>query len=99
MAPALLLILSVAAAGSVRLQPIPGEPVAALFPPWWSAGHAFAAASASGGAIIRTGAWPTLLVAVSPSPLFAEKLRASGAWLILNPLALGACGAPAARRA
>jgi hypothetical protein len=97
LAPAALLVASTVFAAMVQLAPISGQPVAALFPPWWSNSRAFAAAAATGGAIVRTGAWPTLLVVASASPRLTERLRSAGAWLILNPQALGACTSPPVR--
>src|SRR5712671_200879 len=89
----LLLVVSFLGTAWIGLRPSPaiGEPVAAVFPPWWGAERAFAAASSSGGAIVREGAWPSILVLSSADEDFADRLHAAGAWLLLNPKALDAC--------
>ncbi len=86
-----LLVLSTVGGGWLELRPKAAGPVAALFPPWWSAREAFGAAAAAGGTILRTGAWPTLLVVASPDTRFAAHLHAAGALLLLDPQALGGC--------
>ena len=89
--PVALLLAGFVATAWLGLQPQPGRPVAALFPPWWGLPRAFAAAAAAGGDVLRTGAWPSLLVVSAPDRGFGARLHAAGAWLILNPQALGAC--------
>jgi hypothetical protein len=68
-----------------------GEPVAAVFPPWWSAERAFVAAAVAGGSVVREGAWSNILVVSSAERDFADRLHIAGAWLLLNPKALDAC--------
>jgi len=89
--PSLVLFASLLGVAALALQPRPDHPVAAVFPPWWSAERAFAAAGSAGGAVLRDGAWSTLIVAQSPDPQFAARLRAAGALLVLDPQALGTC--------
>ena len=78
------------------LAPQPNRPVAAIFPPWWGVVRAFEAAGQTGGDIVRTGAFPTILVMApsrsnpSQSDLIRH-LREAGALLLLNAEALGAC--------
>jgi hypothetical protein len=87
-----LLVLSLSAGAWLNARPkAPAGPVAALFPPWWRARDAFDGAAAAGAAIVRTGAWPTLLVVTSPDPRLEAHLRAAGALLLLDPRALGGC--------
>ena len=92
--PALLLLLAtLLGAGWAGTRPgAEGEPVAALFPPWWRAERVLAAALGTEGAILRTGGLAGVLVVQSPEPGFADRLRAAGAWVLLNPRALGGCG-------
>jgi hypothetical protein len=89
----LLLLVSFLGTAWIGLRPSAaiGEPVAALFPPWWGAERAFAAAASAGGAIVREGAWSNILVLRSGDDDFADRLHAAGAWLLLNPKALDAC--------
>ena len=46
--PSLVLLASLLAAAWLGMQPRPGQPVAAVFPPWWGLTRAFAAAAAAG---------------------------------------------------
>ena len=74
-----------------------GEPVAALFPPWWSPAERLAAAAAAGGAVLRAG--PSgLVVAQSSAPGFEARLHAAGAWLLFDPRGLGLCTPAGMRR-
>lgn len=73
-----------------------GEPVAAMFPPWWSPADRLAAAVAAGGAVLHAGP-PGLVVAHSAAPGFEARLQAAGAWLLFDPRGLGLC-TPTGRR-
>jgi hypothetical protein len=89
----LLLVASALGAGWLGLRPLasPGAPVAAIFPPWWSAERSFIAAASTGGAIVRQGAWSSILVVVSADGDLPRRLRDAGALLLVNPAALGGC--------
>lgn len=76
------------AVGALFAPPADG-PVAAVFPPWWGDTRAFAAASAA-GPVVRFGAVPFIVVVAADD---RARLRAAGAWLLLDPRALGACSA------
>jgi hypothetical protein len=81
-----------------------GAPVAAVFPPWWSAAEAVAAAGIV-GRIVRLGTVRFVVVVVPDAPTDGEdaarparaaaRLRAVGAVLVVDPLVLGGCS-PAA---
>jgi hypothetical protein len=88
-----VLAVSVGTTVAVGLAPGADEtaPVAVLYPPWWSADRAFVAAGSAGGAVVREGAISSLLVARSPEPGFRDRLRATGALLLLDPKALAGC--------
>jgi hypothetical protein len=88
-----LLLVSFLGTAWIGLRPSSaiGEPIAAIFPPWWDAERAFVAAASSGGAIVREGIWSNILVLRSADGDFAERLHSAGAWLLLNPKALDAC--------
>jgi hypothetical protein len=77
-----------------ELQPVPGGPVAAVFPLWWNGTRAVLAA-APAGAVIRFGALPSIVI-LQPLPGGGARLRRAGAWALLNPAALGGCTAGAA---
>jgi hypothetical protein len=89
----LLLVASFLGTAWLGLRPESGAgaPVAAVFPPWWNSERVFAAAASTGGAIVREGAWENILVLNSASADLPRRLRAAGAWLLLNPKALDAC--------
>jgi hypothetical protein len=89
----LLLVVSVLGTATLSVLPsdAPGAPVAAVFPPWWSAERSFAAAASAGGAIVREGAWSNILVVTPGEGDFTRRLYAAGAWLLVDPKALDAC--------
>jgi hypothetical protein len=88
-----VLAASLGTMGAATMAPGDDEsaPVAAIFPPWWSADRAFLATAAAGGAVVREGAVSSLLVAQSSEPGFRLKLHAAGAWLLLDPKAIAGC--------
>ncbi len=67
------------------LAPRGDGPVAAVFPPWWGLGRSMASAAAA-GSVVRFGAFPFVVVV---SAADRRVLRARGAWLLLDPLAVG----------
>ncbi|MTJ82817.1 MAG: hypothetical protein F8N37_17655 [Telmatospirillum sp.] len=74
------------------LGPRPDEPVAAIFPPWTSPEAAvLAMASADAGAILGFGRWPNVIIAQSPDPGFASRLRRSGALIVTRAPRLTGC--------
>jgi hypothetical protein len=74
------------------MWPRAGEPVAAIFPPWVSAGAAFAATISANAEEIRGfGGWSGVVVAQSGDPAFAEQLRRSGALVVLRASNLTGC--------
>lgn len=90
-----LIIGVVGLAGSISAAaPNDEDTVAAVFPPWWSASHAFTAASGT-GAIVNGGTFPFVVIVQSKDPGLAARLRAAGALLLLSPLGLGGCLNPA----
>ncbi len=73
------------------LAPRPGGPVAAVFPPWWDGLRTMAAAGAAtstSGAVVRFGALPFIVVVLAED---RTQLAAHGAWLLLEPQAIGGC--------
>ena len=90
-----IMTLAVAAASATAVPADPEAGVAAVFPPWWQREHAAAAVAEADGLIVREGALPTILVVRPGSPGLAERLRAQGALLIVDPLAARGCFVPA----
>ena len=92
--PYIILAISAVATAFAGLAPVPGRPVAAVFPPWWTAAEGFNAAAAADAAIIRTGAFTTILVLAAGPPALPHRLRSAGAWLVLDAQSPGGCGSP-----
>jgi hypothetical protein len=91
LAAILLLLVSTATLAGLEARPRDGRDVAAVYPPWMTGASAFERVAQAGGAIVRAGALDTILVAHGDDPDFAVRLRDGGAWLVLDPLALGGC--------
>jgi hypothetical protein len=91
--PYATLAASIMAMAFVALAPVPNHPIAAVFPPWWTAARGFQAAALSGAPIVRTGAFVNILVLSPGEPDLPARLRAAGAWLVLDAKALGGCAA------
>ena len=72
---------------SLSMAPPAAGPVAAVFPPWWDSAQVLQAAAAA-GPVVRFGALPFIVVVV---PEHRHLLRPAGAWLVLDPRALGGC--------
>jgi hypothetical protein len=89
---AALLAASWLAIAALSMQIRPGaEVVAVAFPPWWSAQEVFLAAAAADAAIVRMTAVPSLLVVRPDRHDGLARLREAGAWLAIDPQAIGAC--------
>ncbi len=83
----LMAVLPLGVALGAQARPPAVGPVAAVFPPWWHAARAFAAAGTA-GPVARFGALPFIVIVAAPD---RARLRAAGAWLLLDPRALGGC--------
>ncbi len=92
-----LMLLAVSFAAIAALSLLPGErgPVAALFPPDRSVGQVLAAVIGADARLVRFGAWDWIVVVADDAPGLSERMRAAGAWAIVNPYALGGCSARA----
>ena len=82
-------LLPVLAMGTPRT----GRPVVVVAAPW--SGAAVEAVARAGGLVLRGTAMDWIVVAVSDQPDFPARLRASGAWMIVDASAVAGC-APAA---
>jgi hypothetical protein len=58
-----------------------------VFPPWWSLEDAVVSAG-SAGRLVRLGALPFIIVLAEAD---RPRLRTAGAWMLLDPRALGSC--------
>jgi hypothetical protein len=79
------------AALAATMAPPPSGPVAAVFPPWWD-GRMAVTAAASAGAVVRQGAFASVVIV---SATDRARLRSHGALFLLDPGAFGGCS-PAA---
>lgn len=99
LAPIVGSVLAIVAtlAATVASSATPRDPsrVAAVFPPWWSASQ-IAAAGASAGQIAGGGGPPFILILRGEPDALGPRLRAAGAWLLLDPDAAGRCAEPLA---
>lgn len=86
--PVIVMLISVVAVLGLITEPSAHGPVAAVFPPWWSASQAFQAAGST-GPVIRFGGYPFVVIAL---PRRRRALIDAGAWFLLNPEVLKACG-------
>ena len=75
----------------VALQPPSSGQVAIFAAPWSSERELYDMVAAAGGRAVRAGALPFVIVATDPEPGFSDRLYASGAWLVTDPVALGGC--------
>ncbi len=97
--PAAMLALSWVAVTCMALRPDPGaELVGIIFPPWWSATQAVAAAASTGAEIVRLGAVQTILVVRPARNDGIARLGAAGVLLAVDPLLAGGCPPDPARR-
>ena len=81
------ILLSLAPAAGVAAQPRDPHIVAVVFPPWWTAERADAAASAV-GVVSRRDSSDRVKV-VYGGPRLIDDLKAAGAWLIIDPAVAG----------
>lgn len=84
--------ITVTLAATVAASAAPRDParVAAVFPPWWTPGQA-ASAAASAGQIAGAGGVPFIIILRGEPDALESRLRAAGAWLLLDPDAAGVC--------
>lgn len=88
----LFALASVAVPPAVAAPPDPREGAAIVFAPWTSEAEAIARIGDSGGAIVRTGFFPFIAVAVAEDGgTFDRAVRAAGALALLDPRVLALC--------
>lgn len=91
-ASGLLLASWIAIAALTLRLPAGAEVAAVVFPPWWSAQQAMTASASANATVIRTGVVPAILIVQLAGPDGLQRLRDAGAWLALDPQAIGGCG-------
>lgn len=89
--PVVTMLSSLAGVAWLTLAPQPGRPVLAVFPPWWDRARVVEAVIRAQGSLVGLGAWPGMLVAAAPAPDLPERLRAAGAWLLLDARNAAGC--------
>lgn len=93
-----LLGASVLATGLLAAAPAdPTGPVAAVFPPSWSATDSFAAAASAGSLILSPGGLANIVIVQADDSGLPGRLAHAGAWLVLDATRLGYC-APASNQ-
>ena len=86
-----MLALSVLPLAALESAPASDSDLAAIYAPWIGADGAVVRAASAGGAIVRLGLIGAIVVVHDERPGLAGRLRASGAWLLLDPKFLGGC--------
>lgn len=88
-------LFSVAAAAAVAVAPKrDAAGIAVIFAPWTAPEDSLSRAVAAGGRFVRFGALEFVAIVAPERPDYAARVRASGAWLIADPVALAACLKP-----
>jgi len=92
---AIVIALTAVPAAAAAARPVTPFAVAAVFPPWWSAARVRSAVVPV-GEISATGRAATIVSVIGGADL-SQRLRAAGAWLILNPEIVGCTPDPGAQ--
>ena len=80
------------AVARIGLEPRdPSQGVGVIFAPWTGADAAFVRAVEAGGRFVRFGGLPFIVVVMPEAADYAERVRAAGALLVVDPVALAAC--------
>jgi hypothetical protein len=86
-----IFVALLATMASIEAAPVAGEPIAVITNPW-GAKSAIEVIVDAQGSLMRAGRWRFLAVAADERDVsFHQRLRAAGAWLLVSPIALGAC--------
>jgi hypothetical protein len=91
LAAAVLTAASVLCVAALQAQPRDRTRVAAIFPPWTSAGRAIARVAQAGGRVVRPGLIDSIVVVQGDDAGLSERLYAAGAWAVVDPAAWGGC--------
>jgi hypothetical protein len=92
---AALAVLSIAALGATaRFALVPRAPeagVAVIYAPWTAPEQTLARTVEAGARFVRFGGSDFVAVAIPDGPDYPARVRAAGAWLIVDPKILAAC--------
>ena len=72
----------------------PGDPargVAVIYAPWVGFDAAFLRSVEAGARFVRAGGLPFVVVVVPDDPDFERRVKAAGAWMLADPVALAGC--------
>jgi hypothetical protein len=90
--PIALLLVSWVWVTALVVQVHPGDGVVAvIFPPWWDADRSLAAITSARAAIVRAGGVSSIFVVQPAGADGLKRLYEAGAWLTVDPKAVGAC--------
>lgn len=98
---AVIATLGLGALGLTALQPVPtAQQVAVIFPPWTNGVQILRTIARAEGRIVAAGAASTIVIVRGDRPGISDRLRAAGAWAIVDArLARGCLDIGAAGRA
>jgi hypothetical protein len=69
----------------------PADGVAVIYAPWVEFDDAFRRSTGAGARFVRAGGLPFIVVVMPDDPEFDRRVRAGGAILLADPMALAAC--------
>jgi hypothetical protein len=69
----------------------PTQGVAVVFAPWTTAERTLSQAVEGGGRFVRFGTLPFIAVVIPDDVKYPSRMLDSGAWLVVDPIALAAC--------
>lgn len=85
-------IFGVLLLGQMQFSPnTPNATVAVVFPPWTSGSRAIEITVAAGASILRSGRFSFITVVRPNERDYAERVRANGAWFVINSKVFGGC--------
>lgn len=91
LAPLLICAATLAVAALAGPPAAATDAVAAVFPPWWDRERSMHAAAQADALVLREGAVASILVVRSDTPSLGDRLRDSGALLVLSLAGLSGC--------
>jgi hypothetical protein len=65
--------------------------IAVVFAPWVSPAEAMNRVGRAGGRLVRFGAFDSIVIVAPQAPDFARNIKAEGALLLADPVALAGC--------
>ncbi|MHA6287746.1 hypothetical protein [Maricaulis sp. CAU 1757] len=89
--PALLAGLVIITPALLAAESPVEEQAAVVFPPSWQPADILRAAARADVEMVRLGALNNIAIITLPDEAAGDRIRRSGAWLILPPGALGGC--------